>query len=153
MKKYLFPLLSLMVLTSCGTSQVLKDDISTLTSKVYHLESQNKELAEKVEKLTQRVAIQESSLKSVSQELNSVKIELKNQMEAPIAIPPQVSTTHSNGSSSTKSSSTKNTSTRSHSSTVSKSTSTYSGRCQATTKKGTQCKRMAQAGRNYCWQH
>ena len=28
-----------------------------------------------------------------------------------------------------------------------------SGRCQATTKKGTQCSRNAQAGRNYCWQH
>jgi hypothetical protein len=29
----------------------------------------------------------------------------------------------------------------------------YSGRCQATTKKGTQCKRSASAGSNYCWQH
>ena len=28
-----------------------------------------------------------------------------------------------------------------------------SGRCQAKTKKGTQCSRNAQAGRNYCWQH
>jgi len=28
-----------------------------------------------------------------------------------------------------------------------------SGRCQATTKKGTQCKRKAAAGSNYCWQH
>ena len=28
-----------------------------------------------------------------------------------------------------------------------------SGRCQATTKKGTQCKRNAQADRSYCWQH
>ena len=27
------------------------------------------------------------------------------------------------------------------------------GRCQATTKKGTQCSRKAQAGRSYCWQH
>lgn len=27
------------------------------------------------------------------------------------------------------------------------------GRCQATTKKGTQCKRNAAAGSNYCWQH
>ncbi len=27
------------------------------------------------------------------------------------------------------------------------------GRCQATTKKGTQCKRNAQAGSKYCWQH
>jgi micrococcal nuclease len=26
-------------------------------------------------------------------------------------------------------------------------------RCQATTKKGTQCSRNAQPGRNYCWQH
>lgn len=28
-----------------------------------------------------------------------------------------------------------------------------SGRCQATTKKGTQCKRKAQPGSDYCWQH
>lgn len=28
-----------------------------------------------------------------------------------------------------------------------------SGRCQATTKKGTQCKRNAKSGSNYCWQH
>ena len=28
-----------------------------------------------------------------------------------------------------------------------------SGRCQATTKKGTQCSRSAQGGRSYCWQH
>lgn len=33
-------------------------------------------------------------------------------------------------------------------------TKTYnSGRCQATTKKGTQCKRSARPGSNYCWQH
>lgn len=30
---------------------------------------------------------------------------------------------------------------------------TSSGRCQATTQKGTQCSRKAQAGSNYCWQH
>lgn len=28
-----------------------------------------------------------------------------------------------------------------------------SGRCQATTKKGTQCKRAAKPGSMYCWQH
>ena len=28
-----------------------------------------------------------------------------------------------------------------------------STRCQATTKKGTQCSRNAQPGRSYCWQH
>ncbi len=28
-----------------------------------------------------------------------------------------------------------------------------SERCQAVTKKGTQCKRKAQPGSNYCWQH
>lgn len=28
-----------------------------------------------------------------------------------------------------------------------------SGRCQATTKKGTQCSRHAKAGSSYCWQH
>ncbi len=30
---------------------------------------------------------------------------------------------------------------------------TYSGRCQAITQKGTQCLRNAQPGRRYCWQH
>lgn len=42
------------------------------------------------------------------------------------------------------------------SSTVSKSSSKSemsSGRCQATTKNGTQCKRNARSGSKYCWQH
>ena len=34
-----------------------------------------------------------------------------------------------------------------------KSAPATAGRCQATTKKGTQCSRNAQAGRSYCWQH
>lgn len=29
----------------------------------------------------------------------------------------------------------------------------YSSRCLATTKRGTQCKRSASSGSNYCWQH
>lgn len=38
-------------------------------------------------------------------------------------------------------------------STRSSGTSSYSsGRCQATTKKGTQCKRSSRSG-GYCWQH
>lgn len=32
-------------------------------------------------------------------------------------------------------------------------TKTSSGRCQAITKKGAQCKRNAKAGSSYCWQH
>ena len=148
MKKHLFSLLLIMILTSCGTSQILKDDISNLKSKMYHLESQNKELTEKLDNLTQRVTIQERNLKTVTQELDGVKSELKKRIEIPVITSIQTST------SSTKSTSTKSaTSAKSNSSTVSKSTSTYSGRCQATTKKGTQCKRMAQDGRKYCWQH
>jgi hypothetical protein len=30
---------------------------------------------------------------------------------------------------------------------------TSSGRCQATTQRGTQCSRAAKAGSKYCWQH
>lgn len=33
------------------------------------------------------------------------------------------------------------------------STNSTSTRCQATTKKGSQCKRNAQSGGSYCWQH
>lgn len=36
---------------------------------------------------------------------------------------------------------------------ASRTAAVESGRCQATTKKGTQCSRKAQPGRNYCWQH
>lgn len=39
------------------------------------------------------------------------------------------------------------------SSSVVQPSSYSSGRCAATTKKGTQCKRKAQAGSMYCWQH
>jgi micrococcal nuclease len=37
--------------------------------------------------------------------------------------------------------------------TVAQPASVSAGRCQATTKRGTQCSRQAQPGRNYCWQH
>ncbi len=37
--------------------------------------------------------------------------------------------------------------------TVKRAASATSSRCLATTKKGTQCSRSAQAGRSYCWQH
>lgn len=145
MKNSFLILCSVVLLSSCGTSQFLKDDISTLKSKVYHLEVQNKELTNKVDVLTQKIAIQENNLKAISQELKSVRSDLNKQIDTPIAVPIQ---------SSTKKSSTKNTaSTKSNSSKVSGSSATYSGRCQAITKKGTQCKRMAQAGRKYCWQH
>lgn len=149
MKKHLFPLLSLMILTSCGTSRVLENDISSLKTKVYHLESQNKDLTEKLDKITQQITIQESNLKTVSQELKDVKSDLRKQIVPPVAIPTQTSKSNSAKSTSTKGT----TPTKSNSSTVSRSTSTYSGRCQATTEKGTQCKRMAQDGRKYCWQH
>jgi hypothetical protein len=39
------------------------------------------------------------------------------------------------------------------SSSTSKSKAAVSVRCQATTKKGAQCKRNAAAGSSYCWQH
>lgn len=35
----------------------------------------------------------------------------------------------------------------------SKTKKSYSGRCMATTKAGTRCKRNAASGSNYCWQH
>ena len=38
-------------------------------------------------------------------------------------------------------------------STEKKNVDTSSGRCQATTAKGTQCSRNAAAGSQYCWQH
>jgi micrococcal nuclease len=37
--------------------------------------------------------------------------------------------------------------------TVAQPASVSAGRCQATTKRGTQCSRQAQPGRHYCWQH
>ena len=39
------------------------------------------------------------------------------------------------------------------SSTTTKKSYATSGRCLATTKKGTQCKRTSKAGSGYCWQH
>jgi len=41
----------------------------------------------------------------------------------------------------------------SSSTSIKKTQASSDGRCIATTKKGTRCKRKAQAGSNYCWQH
>lgn len=54
------------------------------------------------------------------------------------------------GGSTVQSSTEKKTNLKSGSSSTTKTTG---GRCQATTKKGTQCKRNAAPGSNYCWQH
>lgn len=56
--------------------------------------------------------------------------------------PPQLS--ENNATTKEKSSSVTSSSTKSN---------VTSGRCQATTKKGTQCSRKAKQGSNYCWQH
>jgi len=37
--------------------------------------------------------------------------------------------------------------------TISTSQSSGDGRCQAITQAGTRCKRKAEAGSKYCWQH
>lgn len=54
---------------------------------------------------------------------------------------------------STKATSSSSSSRSSYSNSSSSGSYQTSGRCQATTKKGTQCKRNASSGSKYCWQH
>ena len=151
MNKYLSLFSLIVILSSCGTSQIVKDEVSSLRSKVYHLESENKTLTEKIDNLTQKVIILETDIKVANNEVRDLNTKFKKLEAVKVVNTPPISTPNKpTKATPVKSTTTQSTTKRTYSNS---SSSTYNGRCQATTKKGSQCKRMAQSGRNYCWQH
>lgn len=133
-------LIAAIVLSSCQTSQY-----AVLTSKVSVLERSVEDLQQQYAALSSRVTEQETKI----QKLNTKTGTINNNKFGQVVdggqndrIAPKAAYTNSQKDSKQNNKS---------KSTIVKDT--YSGRCQAITKKGTQCKRTASHGSKYCWQH
>lgn len=125
--------------------------ISSDTSEVawQELESRVTKLEEKVATHTGQIKALDELLTQKENEIVSLRIEINNlKKSASVKSQPSQPLSHPDINHNTA------TSTNTVKSTTSQSTSSIStGRCQAITKKGTQCKRSAQPGSRYCWQH
>lgn len=87
------------------------------------LKSQNERIIEKIDSLDTRISKLEDNLSIVNRKLKVKKFKYSETSPTSQTLEQSITNT------------------------------SYSGRCQAITKKGTQCSRKAQAGRDYCWQH
>lgn len=116
--------------------QDLSNQITALQLEVSYLKGKLEVTEKRLEDLSkiQAATVQQSDIKSTSS--NSSNSQAPTNLKE---VPPKSTTSKSVPKESTKS--------------IKESQTTSSGRCQAYTKKGTQCKRNAQPGRNYCWQH
>ena len=104
-------------------SQSKKD----LEYQIKYLISEQKKQSDEVQALKDQVALLKSEMLSMSEDNQQLHSQLNNQKG--------------------------NLSQNQEQSSVEKSINTSTGRCQATTLKGTQCSRNAAPGSNYCWQH
>lgn len=131
-------------LSSCASFKSMGKDIYSLESRITRLENSNKELTEQINKLSQKnqeleksVLLKEKEINDLSTKLQLLDNKIPNCKQRPAE-------TTNNTFETTKQSNRNN---------YSSSVNTYSRRYQAITKKGTQCKRTAQSGSKYCWQH
>ncbi len=151
--KSLFLLLPLIASVSCAT-HTLKQDMYLLEKNNQILENKIKNLESKIDRyeehdrqiITLTIDLKESSALTQSKlsEVESLLAHMNNRVDSlgqenksvPIGTS-RITTVKSEPQPATKTS----------------SGSEGSWRCQAITKKGTQCKRAAQSGRRFCWQH
>ncbi|WP_295935448.1 hypothetical protein [uncultured Alistipes sp.] len=150
MKKLLLTLLLVCIsIIVCAQSKkelqkdngVLRSRIEAIQEEVDVLVGDNLKLSKEVDSLKQ-VLNHYASLQKAHNELTKAYESLRKET------PQQNQNDTRSASSTSKSKSSITVSTKNRT-----STPAYSGRCQATTKKGTQCSRNAQSGRHYCWQH
>ncbi|OGU41146.1 MAG: hypothetical protein A2315_04855 [Ignavibacteria bacterium RIFOXYB2_FULL_35_12] len=112
-------------------------------------ENQIKDLDSKVNSLQQEVAFLKGKIESIEKILMNINNQIIQLQLMPNMVTPDNTSTEqdllnlkTNTNSKTKTSIDKKS-----------SSETSSGRCQAITQKGTQCKRNAKPGSKYCWQH
>ena len=151
MKIISFTFLIVLLLSSCDINT--SEELINLKSKVSLLESDYKILSEKYDELVGRIDSLEGLInkrKSKSSKLNNSNVTKNNILPINHSNPSHPKIESKPTTSNNTRNNTYNNNKSSYSTTRS---SSYSGRCQATTKKGTQCKRTAQSGSRYCWQH
>lgn len=149
MKRFIILLIITAVLSSCGTSKYIEQSIKSLQSRIIQLENKNSILSSQIESIKRdnkelkKLIIERDKIDNVTSTQNIDTDETVRSTTTPIRTTSK-SKRDDNTSKSVKTSRKRHTT---------KYVDTYSGRCQAITKKGTQCKRTAKAGSKYCWQH
>ncbi|WP_308573167.1 hypothetical protein [uncultured Sanguibacteroides sp.] len=146
MRLFLYAGLFVFIFTSCGTSKEISSKILDLQSKFASLEQENIKLRDEYDQIKNENHFLKIEIESLKNGMACFYTKLDSVLNRAGIIKqiPIRSVTKTTSPSTPKSQSKKVSTT---------SESVYSGRCQATTKKGTQCKRNAQTGSRYCWQH
>lgn len=139
MWKVSYYVIILFLLTSCASSKV-QEDLYLTREKVSLLEEQNRNLEKRVDNLSTQIYSLISKIDALNYGTHQNTIESDNFTHKK---------ENSNREAKAGSTSTIKQYNRKSTSTI----SDYNGRCQAITKKGTQCKRTAKPGSKYCWQH
>ncbi len=157
MKKYLFLLLLTLSVHCCFAQS--KSSMLTLISKLDN-RVHNCETAIQTTKDDNwnRINDIHTIIQQLNDEIATLKTNLEKANRRIYTLEKEIINSNTTQSSTTSKTTTTQTypkpqySTKAHSSNSSSKPAT-AGRCQAITKKGTQCSRNAQAGSNYCWQH
>ena len=142
MKKALLLIFTSILMTSCYSDKyiLLEAKVSNLENEVKFLKEQNRQQSIKINEYNRNI-------KSLENKINFVNDKIKNDTL-------YYKSTKSNVTTKSASKKARKKTYRQRKKTYSqKPSKTYSGRCQAITKKGTQCKRNASEGSIYCWQH
>lgn len=139
MKKLILLLSVALILTSCGSIHVLQNSVYDLQNRVSKLEAANESLAKVITYEQQKSESLEKTIYSLQEQVNALTATTKGVTPTNGQSPAPYQSAQSSESSASSTTATTKTYTRT--------------RCQAITKVGTQCKRMAEAGSKYCWQH
>jgi uncharacterized coiled-coil protein SlyX len=129
------------LITSCTSSETPEVAWQELEARVTKLEDKVAAQAGQIKAIDELLTQKENEIVGLRREISNLKksASVKSQPSQPLSHP------NINHNTATSTSTVK--------STTSQSNSISTGRCQAITKKGTQCKRSAQPGSRYCWQH
>ena len=132
-----------LVLASCQTNQY-----TALSTKVTDLENDIANLKQQYAVLNSSMSKQEARIKELSSNLETIRVITHKEI-----IQTCDESNTNNYSKEEYKNKQRTNSKQSNKRIYTSIKNTYSGRCQAITKKGTQCKRNAKIGSKYCWQH
>lgn len=143
MKTILLSIISIIIsisFSSCVSTSVIESDIYSLKCRITTLEKEYDELSKRIHdvyvekyKIQKTIDSKDTEIKVLSDEINVLNDKINKLQNDGLN---QRNSTNINKK-------------NNYTPTI----DTYTGRCQAITKKGTQCKRTAVNGSRYCWQH
>ena len=143
MKTILLSIISIIIsisFSSCVSTSAIESDIYSLKRRITTLEEEHDKLSKRIHDL----CVEKYKIQKI---IDSKDTEIKVLSDEIRVLNNKISKLQNDGFNQRNST---NVSKRNN---YTPTVDTYTGRCQAITKKGTQCKRTAVSGSRYCWQH